>query len=141
VSTVNFNKYKDTYLSYIVGYITAVIIENHNLIINFKVLEDPADGSTNGGYNIFEVFVMNYLNIIREYRPVLGLKWYEVEKYRLLRGFIYGWMTTLLINPNHGLRFKTDNWLKIIINKYWYEPYLYPMLFLFSIKKLRSSNK
>lgn len=138
ISKIDFPKYKDTFLSYMLVYISAAMNENHNLIINYKVLEDPADDTTNGGYNIFEVFVTNYLNIIKEFRPKLGLIWYEKEKFQLYRRFIYGWMLKLLINSDHGLRFKTNGWFKIIFKKYWYEPYLYPVLFIFFLKKLRS---
>lgn len=138
VNKVDFGKYIGTYFTLIPVYLTATLGELNNLMVYFTVMEAPADGDTNGGYNIFQVFVTNYLSIIKEFRFSFGFKWYEVEKYKLLRGFIWGWMNTLLINSNHGLRFKTDDWFKIILKKYWYEPYLYPVLFLFFLKKLRS---
>lgn len=137
VNQVDFNRYIGTYFTLIPVYLTAVIEENKNMMVYFDTMDIAADATTNGGYNIFEVFVTNYLNIIKEFRPSLGRKWYEIEKYQLCRGFIYGWMLKLLINLDHGLRFKTNGWFKIIFKKYWYEPYLYPMLLLFWIKKLR----
>ena len=137
VSKVNFNKYLGTYFTLIPVYLTATIAESNNLMVYFKVMEDPADSATNGGYNIFEVFVTNYLNIIKEFRPSLGYRWYEIEKYKLCRRFLYVWMLRLLISSSHGLSFRTDDWFKIIFKKYWYEPYLYPMLLLVCFKKLR----
>lgn len=136
VSQIDFDKYMGTYFTLIPVYLTATIGEQNNLMIYFTTMEAPADSSTNGGYNIFEVFVTNYLNVILEFRPSLGFLWYEIEKFKLCRGFLYGWMLRLLIDTNHGLRFKTNNWFKIIFNKYWYEPYFYPMLILFWIKKI-----
>ncbi len=136
VNKVDFNKYIGTYFTLIPVYLTAVIEENTNMMVYFDTMDTAADAATNGGYNIFEVFVTNYLNIIKEFRPNLGRKWYEIEKYRLCRGFLYGWMLKLLIDLDHGLRFKTDGWFKIILNKYWYEPYLYPMLVAFWFKKV-----
>lgn len=136
VNHIDFNRYIGTYFSMIPVYLTAIIEENVNMMVYFDTLEPPADAETNGGYNIFEVFVTNYLNVIKEFRGSLGFKWYEIEKYRLCRGFLWGWMQKLLINSNHGLRFKTNGWFKIILKKYWYEPYLYPMLVAFWFKKL-----
>lgn len=138
VNQIDFSRYLGTYFTLIPVYLTAVISENKNMMVYFDTMDVAADAATNGGYNIFEVFVTNYLNIIKEFRPRLGLIWYEIEKYRLCKGFLYGWLLRLLIDPNHGLRFKTDNWFKIIFKKYWYEPYFYPMLLLFWIKKLKS---
>lgn len=137
VSQIDFNKYLGTYFTLIPVYLTATVGEQNNLMVYFKTMEISADARTNGGYNIFEVFVTNYLNIIKEFRVTLGYVWYEIEKYRLCRRFLYGWILRLLIDPNHGLRFKTDNWFKIIFKKYWYEPYLYPLLILFWFKKLK----
>jgi len=136
VPQIDFDKYLGTYFTLIPVYLTAAIEEPNNLMVYFPVMEAPADDARNGGYNIFEVFVTNYLNILKEFRFSLGYIWYESEKYKLCRKFIYGWMHRLLINSNHGLRFKTDNWFNIIFKKYWYEPYLYPMLILFWIKKI-----
>lgn len=136
VSQIDFDKYLGTYFTLIPVYLTAAVGENENLMIRFQTMEIAADAATNGGYNIFEVFVTNYLNVINEFRGNLGWKWYESEKYRLCRGFLWGWMQKLLLNSNHGLRFKTDGWLNIIFKKYWYEPYLYPMLLVFWFKKI-----
>lgn len=136
VPLIDFDKYLGTYFTLIPVYLTAAIKEKKNIMIRFQTMELPADGSTNGGYNIFVVFITNYLNVIKEFRATLGLKWYETEKYRLCRGFLWGWMGRLLLNSNHGLRFKTDGWFKILLKKYWYEPYLYPMLLVFGFKKL-----
>lgn len=135
VSQIDFDKYLGTYFTLIPVYLTAAISEKKNLMIRFQTMEIAADARTNGGYNIFEVFVTNYLKVIKEFRGSLGFKWYEIEKYRLCRRFLWGWMQKLLINSNHGLRFKTDGWFKIILKKYWYEPYLYPMLVAFWFKK------
>ena len=137
VEKINFNKYLGTYFTLIPLYLTAAIEEKKNLMVYSKTMDIAADALTNGGYNFFEVFVTNYLKILKEYIPQLGFVWYEMEKYNLCRKFLYGWMKLLLINTNHGLNFRTNNWVKILFKKYWYEPYFYPMLFLFYIKKMK----
>lgn len=135
VQNINFDKYLGSYFTIIPLYLTAAIKEKQNLLVYSKTMEIAANDITNGGYNIFEVFVSNYLGILREYKTQLGFIWYEKEKYRLCRKFIYGWMKRLLIKKDHGLRFKTDNWFQILFKKYWYEPYFYIMLIFFFIKK------
>lgn len=139
VKQVDFNKYIGTYFTLIPVYLTAVIEENKNMMVYFDTMDAPADASTNGGYNIFKVFVTNYLNIVKEFRSSLGYRYYEIEKYKLCRLFIYPWMVKLLIKSNHGLHFKTNSWFKIIFKKYWYEPYFYPMLLLFWIRRIKNN--
>jgi abequosyltransferase len=104
--------------------------------IYFEDLFDVAIPSKKGGYNVFKTFVTDYLNIVKQEK--LSLYIYELEKYRLCRYFIYPWLQTLLINDTDHYNFDTKGVFKIIFKKYWYEPYLYPILLLFWIKKLRT---
>jgi hypothetical protein len=136
ISTFNFANYYGTLIVQTPLYLTSALCEHKNLIIRFNVLEPAADAASNGGYNIFEVFVTNYLNILNEFKTRLGVIWYEKQKYLLFRGFVWGWLMILLINSNHSLRFKTNKWFKIIFLKFWYEPYYFPLMVLFWFKKL-----
>ena len=136
ISSIDFSKYKKSQISQVPVYIRAAIKEKENLIVHFQTLEVGADSNTNGGYNIFQVFVENYLNIIKDFKISLGFRWYEIEKYKLFRNFIWMWMNQLLLNSNHNYRFKTNRWFSIIFKKYWYEPYFYPILIFFYYKKI-----
>ncbi|MCA6069104.1 glycosyltransferase family 2 protein [Chryseobacterium sp. RG1] len=136
VQKVNFDNYRGTLLSQVPVYLNAAKDFEKSIIINQQLLETAVDSVTNGGYNIFEVFVINYLNILKEFKIDLGNTWYEIQKFKLCRNFLWIWMCRLLLNPHHGLRFKTDGWLKIIWKYYWYEIYFYPMMTLFSLKKI-----
>jgi glycosyltransferase involved in cell wall biosynthesis len=136
ISTFNFANYYGTLIVQTPLYLTSALCEHKNLILRFNVLEPAADAASNGGYNIFEVFVTNYLNILNEFKTRLGVIWYEKQKYLLFRGFVWGWLMILLINSNHSLRFKTNKWFKIIFLKFWYEPYYFPLMVLFWFKKL-----
>jgi len=136
VNRVDFNNYTGTLLTQLPVYLNASIHAKKNIIVYDELLERSLDGVTNGGYNIFQVFITNYLDILKEFRGIIGFQWYEIQKYKLCRSFLWGWMCVLLVDRNHGLRFKTDNWLKIFISKYWYEPYFYFLLLLLSKKKL-----
>lgn len=134
VTNIDFNKYMGSYFTLIPVYLSAAVSEPQNAMVRFATLDYAKDAVSNGGYNIFEVFVINYLGIIKEFRPQLSKVWYEREKYRLCRHFIWSWMNMLLLNNNHGLRFSTKGWFDILIRRYWYEPYFYPLLLLFAYK-------
>lgn len=74
-----------------------------------------------GGYNIFEVFVVNYFKILRTYN--LSKKALNKEKHRLLKHFIFPWCIS--IRTNKKLTFLTSNKWKILLKEYWYKPYFY----------------
>lgn len=136
VQKVSFDNYEGTLLSQLPVYLNAITSFEKNVIVYQQLLDAAVDSVTNGGYNIFEIFVTNYLTILKEFRIDLGIKWYEIQKYKLFRYFIWLWMSRLFLNKNHGLRFKTNNWLKIILKQYWYEVYIYPVFIIFYIKKV-----
>lgn len=141
VSTVDFNKYKGSYFTLIPVYLNAVKSEKLNLFIYDRTMAEGADFENNGGYNVFQVFVTNYLSIIIEYIKDFGYRWYEIEKYRLLRYLIWPWMKKLLIEKNVNYRYSTESWFKILFKKYWYEFYFYPLLIVFVFNKMYYSKK
>jgi glycosyltransferase involved in cell wall biosynthesis len=104
-------------------------------IIYFDDLFNVAELNKKGGYNVFNTFINNYLFILKQKKiPLLR---YEVEKYRLCKHFVYMWLITLFVTNKQNFSFDTNGVYKIIFKKYWYEPYLYPLLILFLFKKLR----
>lgn len=110
-----------------------IVRNGKETVIYFEDLFDVITPQKKGGYNVFKTFVKDYLDIIKKEK--ISFFTYELEKYRLCRYFIYPWLVTLLINEDDNYIFETKNVFKIIINKYWYEPYLYPILLLFYFKK------
>jgi len=141
VEKIDFTKYLGTYFTLIPVYLTAAINEKDNVMVRFKTLEAGQDAITNGGFNIFEISVTNYLNVIKEFRCKLGWKWYEIEKYRLCRKYLVGLMQSFLIDKKLGPRFETKGWLSITLKKYWYEPYIYPVFALLLYRKVKSRFK
>ncbi|KQS93204.1 glycosyltransferase family 2 protein [Chryseobacterium sp. Leaf394] len=134
---VDFEIYSGTLLSQVPVYLNSSILHDKNVILYDEILEAAIDGQNNGGYNLFEVFVENYLNILIRFRKKIGFFWYEKEKYLLLRYFLYGWMIKLLIQKDSGLNFKTKDWFLILYKKFWYEPYFYPIMILFFMKQIK----
>ena len=128
------NKYASLHFPHL-EWMFQIVKNGKTTIIYFDDFLDVAVPSKKGGYNVFKTFVKDYLNIVKQEK--LSFSIYELEKFRLCRYFIYPWLQTLLINNTDNYNFETKGVFKIILKKYWYEPYLYPMLLVFWIKKLR----
>jgi glycosyltransferase involved in cell wall biosynthesis len=104
---------------------TIIVFDNNHTIENVK----------KGGYNIFQVFVTNYLFILRKHKP--SIHSLKLEKYRLYRYFIIYWIKSLIIDKNEHT-FDLKKTFKIIFKNYWYALYFYIsilFLFYFKIKK------
>ena len=86
-----------------------------------------------GGYNLFEVFVTNYLSIVRRY--IRGGWVFQCEKYRLFRYFLLQWIDTLSSN-NSQFTFEKDGIWKILRKEYRYCPYFYAGIFALRVKSL-----
>jgi len=89
-----------------------------------------------GGYNVFKIFVDNYLHIISQHK--VSVFSYELEKYRLFRYFIYPWLIKLFITESETFDFDVKGAYRIIFVKYWYEPYFYAMIFLFLLRTMQN---
>lgn len=112
------------------------IVENgKKSVICFANTVDVFALKNKGGYNVFNTFVNNYLDII--YKEKIGMIPYEIEKYRLMRYFVTGWLIKMFITDKKRYSFETDHAWRIIIKKYWYEPYFYLMLCAFAVIKIR----
>lgn len=67
VPQIDFDKYLVTFFSYVPLYIKAALKSPDNLMVNISVFSTGADMGTNGGYNLFQVFVTNLLEIYHEF--------------------------------------------------------------------------
>ncbi len=112
---------------------------NNNFVIFFSDFVEVNHVEKKGGYNLFKVFINNYLFILKLQK--LSLKTYEIEKYRLFRYFIYPWLTKLFIVEKSSYTFETKNGFSIFIKKYFYNIYIYPFLFLFLFRITLNSLK
>lgn len=100
---------------------------------DFYNIESP---KKKGGYNVFRVFVSNYLLILKQHK--LSILTYEREKYQLCKNFVYPWVLKLFVFESEKYNFQTDGAFKTLFVKYWYEPYFYIILFKFLIHKIKS---
>ena len=93
VSEIDFQKYIGTFFTLIPLYLTAMIKETNNLMINFPIFEGGKDSKRNGGYGICTVFIENYLGIFREFvdKGMLSEALYNFEKetaFRFVTGYV-----------------------------------------------------
>jgi glycosyltransferase involved in cell wall biosynthesis len=106
--------------------------------IYFDEFYDVVPTKQKGSYNVFDTFINKYLFVVKSVK--LPLLVYELEKYRLCRYFVYPWLVMLFITEKNTYSFDIKGAFKIIFLKYWYEPYLYVILFKFWIIKMRNEK-
>lgn len=107
------------------------MLEGQQAEIYFDDYFESITPNKKGGYNIFDVFVNNYLTIIRRYIDKSTIL--QKEKYRLFRYFLINWITALK-EPTNNFTFEKNNIWKILLKEYWYCPYFYIGLMLLSIR-------
>lgn len=100
----------------------------------------PEDIEGKGGYNIFDVFINNYLFLLRKHLGTYSWS-IEVEKYNLLKRFILPWMNTLVWSKNKKYSFDISGYKGILFREYWYAPYFYFFVLknylIFVLRKLK----
>lgn len=111
-------------------------IVNNNLktLIYFQDFYDVIIPNNKGGYNIFDTFINKYLYIVKEQKFTTFI--YEIEKFRLFRYFVYGWLREFFIKNSNIYTFETKGVYKLVLYKYWYNIYIYPLLSLLLLKRL-----
>lgn len=99
VNQIDSSKYVGTHLLQMPFYIASALSRKENLIINKGILKAGLDSSNNGGYNFYEVFVKNYLNIWREYLDAghISLALYKAIKKDIYINFMVGFNYMLLV--------------------------------------------
>lgn len=105
---------------------------NRGLVIYFNDFFNVETPPKKGGYNIFKVFISNYLLILKE--AGLGVWTIEIEKFRLFRHFVFPWLVTLFVRDKGEYGFSTQGGLNTIMKSYWYHVYIY-LFFLMLIAK------
>ncbi len=112
-----------------------MISKGKKVFINNNVLFKSMLPAKKGGYNIFKIFVENYLNIIENYYKDKFVNYSTLfnEKSKLMKHLIVPWYLNLLSNKSN-LGFVHEKSLTIIINKYKYHPFLLLGIIYFFIR-------
>ena len=95
-------------------------------------------GAAKGGYNVFRVFVANYLTIVEEClrRGVVSRAQYRKAKSRLFRRFVARRVVWLLFRSKHITRFDNREAWRIVLEHYGRQPYFYLITFYKSLHYL-----
>jgi abequosyltransferase len=127
------NQYASTKLLQ-VGWTYELIKSSRQTILYFRDFSDVVITNDKGGYNVFKVFIENYLGIVRTYSSsgFIRLKTFEINKFRLFANFISIRMCWLIIKSKNIRNFENKGAWKIIFKEYGYYPYFY-LGFLFII--------
>ena len=120
VQQIDFDKYMGTYFTLIPVYLSAVADKKENLYIRFQTMNGGLDCQRNGGYNIYQVFITNYLAVIKEFCAVIGKSWYRNQKKIILLKFLWGFTVNIFITKKIPHNFTHDKWKSIIFKQYWY---------------------
>lgn len=105
-----------------------VLIENDRI---FHV----ANLTSKGGYNLYQVFVTNYIELLDEYRKKDKISWVTLfnEKSKLLINFLIPWKITLLTDRSK-YTFDQKGALLIVFKKYRLHPVFYIGAIYFVLK-------
>lgn len=93
---------------------------NTNVLLYFDDYYDVKWTEKKGNYNYMEVFVNNYLNILKDLRfKKVSI---EIEKYRLL-GLLSNYY--YIMKYTKRISYSNKDAFKIMYKQYWFEPYFY----------------
>lgn len=131
----DFEKKFGSYLTIIPLYLTAAVEHKKNLLINERVFSDGIDSKTNGGYNFFEVFIVNYLGIWKDFKDEnkISKQLYKWIKRDILKFFLIRNAYTLLIKKDKN-NYKLENSFSYFKNFYFSHLYFYYYFTLYVIK-------
>lgn len=146
-------RYFKSFFLHIPYYIKAINAHPKNIVINKDIFDGGLDSGSNGGYNFYEVFVVSFLGIIKEYVKTgeLLVSTYSDIKKDLYQNFILKFNYMLLVkhervkdidksgNGRNG--FAIDNAWKILFKHYGMCWYFYYSFFWMLGKRIKEMTK
>lgn len=107
-------QYLNTWLVQVPFFISSALSKEKNIVVNDKILNDSLAGETNGGYNIFEVFVKNYLGIFHDFLDNKQIsKFLYYKEIKISRSFIMPYFYKLILK-RRICNFETSNGFSIM---------------------------
>jgi glycosyltransferase involved in cell wall biosynthesis len=109
------------------------------VIYNFPIITNQAI-PTQGGYNLFETFIQNYLILIGQHvgkNQISELTFYK-EKKKLLHEFVYPWYCMVVIDKSKNFNFLINGFAKYMIKYYsiWDILIFTLKAFIYTVKRL-----
>lgn len=140
VRQIEFEKYYGTFFTLIPLYLTSILNEKYNVMINGRVFEDGKDVARNGGYNFIQVFVDNYLKIFKEFFDLgrISNVLYDYEK-NIAMEMAVPYLVRYVIFKKKS-NYKTENSWKIMFRHYGRRKVIMQVIissFCFMIKRIK----
>ncbi|RKS89749.1 acetyltransferase-like isoleucine patch superfamily enzyme [Flavobacterium limicola] len=122
----DFEKNFGTFLTIVPLYLNAAASHDKNLLIHELVFNEGIESNSNGGYNFFEVFVVNYLKIWKDFvnSKTIPSKLFYLIKRDIFKYFLATYIVELLILKKTG-NFKVKSAKKILFFSYGHCLYAY----------------
>lgn len=100
IPSINFDKYRGTLFAQVPLCLFSALYFKDNIIVNYTLLKGHAGNGTNGGYNLFDLFVTNILKIYKD-----AMEWgLTIETYKKMKvtclNFVMPYVHLLLVKPN-----------------------------------------
>lgn len=102
------------------------IIRNRSVYVDNSGIFASVAPTSKGGYNIYQVFVGNYVGLLEEYRgkkQISALTLFN-EKTKLMLGFLVPWTANIWCD-NKKYTFDQRGGVRIVLGKYLFHPSLY----------------
>lgn len=135
IKEYDFEKNFGTFLTIVPLYLNAAIEHECNLLIHERIFLDGIDSKTNGGYNFFEVFIVNYLDIWKDFRQSgkISNNLYHFIKRDILKFFLIRNAYNLLIIKEEN-NYKLQNSFSYFKKYYFSHGYFYYYSILYLAK-------
>lgn len=119
-----------------------LIGSGRSVFVDNSILFYSIPPSTKGGYNIYQVFVTNYLGLYEEYRVKKQISWFTLftEKSKLLRYFLIPWTLTLWKDKTQFF-FNRKGALSIVFKKYMFHPLFYIGMFYLVLRMMQIKSR
>lgn len=119
-----------------------LISSGQSVYVNNSKIFDSVNPNSKGGYNIYQVFVTNYLGLLEDYRETRQISRITLfnEKSKLLIHFLIPW-TVSLWKDKQNYSFNKNGALSIVLKKYRFHPTFYIGVIYLSIKLLLTRSK
>lgn len=126
INDIDIEKYRGTMISQVPLYLQALVSSSKNAVFYSNIFEKENDSANNGGYNIFQVFVENFLDIVKEFsnKGIISNSTFKRVKKREFREFLVEHVVNLLI-LHKNKNFATEDAWRILWVHYGREVYAY----------------
>ena len=107
-------------------YIESALSGKQNVMFNSNVFYPQDINNSNGGYNFFKVFIVNYLTVFKYYlnkRQISNVTYKKIKR-RIFKTLILNHIVKILL-LNQMPNMQKDGAWGIILKNYWHEPYFY----------------